>query len=70
MKHKKRRVRTKLCDPAVCGNCTYIGEGDFICDNHPDEAAVLVISDWEPTEYFLHCAQTISAPMKGEVEKA
>ena len=40
-----------------------------MCDNHPDEAVVLVISDWDPTEYFLHCAQTISTSAKKEVAK-
>lgn len=69
MKRKKKRASTKICDPAACHHCTYIGEGDFMCDNHPDEAVVLVISDWDPTEYFLHCAQTISTSAKKEVAK-
>ena len=50
-----KRRRMKICDPAVCDHCTYIGEGDFLCDVHPDAEYVLVMSDWEPTEYFMHC---------------
>lgn len=53
MKRKNKRASTKICDPAACHHCTYIGEGDFMCDNHPDEAVVLVISDWDPTEYLI-----------------
>ena len=67
MKRKKKRAKPKLCDPAICSHCTYIGDGDFICDNHPDEAVVMVLSDWEPTEHFLHCAQAITAPKGSEV---
>lgn len=55
-KHKKNR-KQKLCDPNMCDHCTYIGEGDFICDLHgvgPD-ATVFVIEDWEPTEHYLQC---------------
>ena len=53
-----RRVRRrpmKICDPAICDHCMYIGEGDFVCDDHPDGEFVLVMSDWEPTELFVHC---------------
>jgi hypothetical protein len=45
----------RICDPACCDHCEYIGEGDFICDNFPDDQAILVMSDWEPTENFLKC---------------
>ena len=34
-----------------CNNCTYIAEGDHICDMDNE----FVISDWEPTEHFYHC---------------
>lgn len=52
-KKKKTPVR---CDPACCDSCLYIGEGDFICDDHTEEPdKVLVISDWTPTENFLQC---------------
>lgn len=59
----KRRAKRmlgerRICDPACCNHCEYIGEGDFICDNFPDDQgnpAVLVMSDWEPTENYLKC---------------
>lgn len=57
-KAKVRRVRRKpvlICDPGVCDHCLYIGEGDFICDDFPGEAYVAVMTDWEPTEKYLHC---------------
>lgn len=44
------------CDPAVCDECMYIGEGDFVCSMHlddPDKA--MVVEDWEPTKNYLQC---------------
>jgi hypothetical protein len=41
----------KLCDPAVCDCCQYIGDGDFLCDKYME----IVVSDWVPTEYHLLC---------------
>ena len=62
MKHKAkvkvRKVRlkpNKLCDPGLCDHCLYIGEGDFLCDCHPHTEYVAVMTDWEPTEHYLHC---------------
>lgn len=52
---KVKRGRRMICDPGVCDHCTYVGEGDFLCDNTADEAFVVVMSDWEPTEQYLHC---------------
>lgn len=46
-----RRRDDRICDPDSCDCCLYIGEGDFLCDNHQ----VIVISDWEPTEDYLTC---------------
>ncbi len=54
-KRTKKRPVLKLCDPGMCDHCTYVGEGDFLCDDYPGEVYVIVMSDWEPTEYFLHC---------------
>lgn len=54
-KRPRRRRVTKLCDPGMCDHCTYVGEGDFLCDNCPGEAYLVVMSDWEPTEDYLHC---------------
>lgn len=55
-KRKKNHYREKprMCDPGMCDHCTYIGEGDFICDSGPGEP-VLVVDDWEPTENYLQC---------------
>jgi hypothetical protein len=50
VKPKKKQV---FCDPAVCDHCMYICEGDFICDKKAE--AVIVVSDWEPTEDYLWC---------------
>lgn len=38
-----------FCNPDVCPNCQYIGEGDSICD----ETMEIVLSDWQPTEAFM-----------------
>lgn len=40
-----------LCDPGMCDECLYIGEGDFLCDEHQ----TIVVSDWEPTKDYLIC---------------
>jgi hypothetical protein len=56
MAKKKRSVklkRPKMCDPAICSCCQYIGEGDFVCDKYME----IVVSDWEPTEDYLLCEQ-------------
>lgn len=37
------------CNPDVCPNCQYIGEGDSWCDVTHE----IVLSDWEPTEHFM-----------------
>lgn len=47
------QMRPKICDPAVCDSCQYIGEGDFYCDVHQE----IVVSDWEPTSKFMVCQQ-------------
>ena len=55
---KMKRRSMKMCYPAMCDHCTYIGEGDFICDRFEDEdgnPAIVVMSDWEPTEDYLKC---------------
>lgn len=67
---KNKRVPKRpdrLCDPALCDYCMYIGEGDFICDSHPLFDYVMVMSDWEPTVYYQHCiekAQCVSGGKK------
>lgn len=37
------------CNPDVCPNCQYIGEGDSLCD----VTGEIVLSDWVPTEKFM-----------------
>lgn len=60
-KHKRRAAQHrhgKMCDPACCDNCIYIGEGDFICDAQTDPedgGPVFVMSDWEATEFYMGC---------------
>lgn len=41
------------CDPGMCDDCIYLGDGDFICD--AGEEPVLVIDSWEPTESYGSC---------------
>lgn len=51
-KKKKRPTATpKMCDPGICDNCLYIGEGDFLCDKYQE----IVVGDWQPTEHYLMC---------------
>lgn len=50
---KKNRDKMIFCDPAVCHNCVYIGEGDFICDKTSE--TVFVMSDWDVTDDFMWC---------------
>lgn len=38
-----------FCNPDICPNCQYIGEGDSICD----ETMNLVLEDWQPTDDFM-----------------
>ena len=55
-KVKPKKKQSKIfCDPAVCDNCQYICEGDFICDKKP--VPVMVISDWEPTLDYAWCTR-------------
>lgn len=43
--------KPRFCDPSACHCCQYIGEGDFICDEHQE----IVVSDWEPTDKYMIC---------------
>ena len=38
-----------FCNPDICPNCQYIGEGDSICD----ETLNVVLADWEPTDDYM-----------------
>lgn len=37
------------CNPDICPNCQYIGEGDSICDVN----MAIVLDDWVPTDDFM-----------------
>ena len=37
------------CNPDVCDNCLYIGEGDSFCD----EINEIVLDDWERTDFCM-----------------
>lgn len=57
MKKKKHKKKTffekpvRFCDPGACDRCQYIGEGDFICDDHQ----VMVVEDWSRTDDYMIC---------------
>jgi len=46
MSKKKKKI---FCDPNVCDHCTYILEGDFMCDITNE----IVLEDWVPTDEFM-----------------
>lgn len=38
MKKRKKyqhQEKPRMCDPGMCDNCSYIGDGNFICDKGP-----------------------------------
>ena len=37
------------CNPDVCPNCQYLGQGDSMCDLNNE----IVLEDWEPTESYM-----------------
>lgn len=55
------KKKKKICDPGMCDECLYIGEGDFLCDKHQ----TIVVSDWEPTEDYLICMGGLSDGQSG-----
>ena len=42
-------AKAMKCDPDLCPNCQYIGDGDSLCDVTQE----IVLSDWTPTENFM-----------------
>lgn len=44
----------RSCDPALCDECFYVGEGDFAC-MRKNTNPVFVISDWKPTKHYMEC---------------
>lgn len=49
----KKKNKRRFCDPEMCDNCMYIGEGDFVCEKY----LVLVVDEWEPTDDYMKCEQ-------------
>lgn len=58
----------KICDPGMCDDCTYIGEGSFACMKDPSDV-VIVMDGWEPTESYMHCEGGMEAEKLVFVEK-
>ncbi len=56
-KRPKKNRTERACDPALCDNCIYMGEGDFICDRFADKGGspAMVMCDWDPTEHYMRC---------------
>ncbi len=60
---KKKRYnddrKQRICDPGMCDDCIYLGNGDFGCDNprvrRGDQRLVIVVSDWENTKDYMAC---------------
>ena len=48
---KNRKHLTDMLNCHNCENCTYIGEGDYMCGMSNE----IVISDWQPTEDYYTC---------------
>lgn len=48
---KKQKKNEVFCDPAVCNDCIYICEGDFLCEKYQE----IVVGDWQPTENYMMC---------------
>ena len=46
-----KKKKAIFCDPGMCEECLYIGDGDFFCDKLQE----IVISDWQPTDDYLGC---------------
>lgn len=45
--------KVRYCDPGACHCCQYIGDGDFLCEDHQE----IVVADWEPTVAYMICKQ-------------
>ena len=50
-RHKKKELPKVWCDPVVCDDCAYCGEGDFLCMAYEK----LVICEWDETDNYLKC---------------
>lgn len=53
------------CDPDLCPNCQYIGDGDSLCD----VTAEIVLCDWEPTDAYMGEGCPYRKPIKVKPRK-
>lgn len=54
MKKKRTNIRPICGDQ--CPNCTYIGDGDFMCDKFDEP--IIVLTDFScPTEDYMRCRE-------------
>lgn len=53
-KKHQHQEKPRMCDPRMCDSCQYIGDGNFICYDHPD-GPTIVVEDWEPNENAGRC---------------
>ena len=58
-KRKEKKLRRygvcdkpKRCDPGMCTNCEYLGDGNAVCTRFN---RVPVMQDWQSTPYTLIC---------------
>jgi len=45
----KTSKESMYCNPDICEQCIYIGEGDSICE----VTHAIVLSDWIPTDAYM-----------------
>ena len=64
MKNKGRHKRKPkiYCEPSICDNCIYIGEGDSICEITHE----IVLDEWVPTAAYMgnHCPHSVTNKTK------
>lgn len=53
---KKKRQNKKYICGYQCPNCTYIGDGDFMCDKF-DEPIIVLTDFFCPTKDYLRCRE-------------
>lgn len=57
-KPKVYQEKPRMCDPGMCDHCTYVGDGNFICDNplvRGKYPAIFVVENWQPNENSMKC---------------
>lgn len=46
--------KPRTCDPGMCPNCEYLGDGNVVCHKYN----VMVLDDWQTTENTLICRRS------------